>query len=72
MIRHGSPCTTVSPMVFWLMTQRMLITELRLAQGAPAATRNLPSFEITSSGPATALPDRLRLPARTIQKLIYP
>ena len=76
MIRLGSPCTTVTPMVFWLMTQRMPITELRAAQGAPArktnATRNLTPLEINSIGPAAASPDRQRLPARTIPKLIYP
>ncbi len=76
MIRLGSPFTTVTPMVFWLMTQRMPITELRLAQGTPArktnAIRNLTPLEITSIGPAAALPDRQRLPARTIPKLIYP
>jgi hypothetical protein len=76
MIRLGSSCTTVTPMVFWLMTQRKPITELRMTQGAPAsktnATRNLTPLEITSVGPAAALPDRQRLPAKNIPKLIYP
>ena len=76
MIRLGSPCTTVTPMVFWLMTQRMPITELRAARGAPArktnVARNPTPLEITSIGPAAALPDRQRLPARTIPKPIYP
>jgi len=76
MIGHGSPCTTVAPMVSWPMTQRMPIPELRRAQGISAnktnATSNLTPHEITFIGPAAALPDRQRLPARTIPKLIYP
>ena len=76
MIRHGSPCTTVAPMVSWPMTQRMPIPELRRAQGISAsktnATSNLIPLEITVIGPAAALPDRQRLPATTIPKLIYP
>ena len=76
MIRLGSPFTTVAPMVFWPMTQCTPITKLRLAQGTPAsktnATPNLTPLEITSIGPAAASPDRQRLPARTIPKLIYP
>ncbi len=76
MIRHGSPCTTVAPMVSWPMTQRMPIPELRRAQATPAsktnATSNLTPHEITFIGPAAAVPDRQRLPARTIPKLIYP
>ena len=76
MIRHGSPCTAVAPMVSWPMTQRMPIPELRRAQGISAsktnATSNLIPHEITFIGLAAALPDRQRLPARTIPKLIYP
>jgi hypothetical protein len=76
MTRHGSQCTTVTPMVSWPMTQRMPIPELRRAQGISAnktnATSNLTPHEITFIGPAAALPDRQRLPAKTIPKLIYP
>ena len=76
MIRHGSPCMMATPMVFWLMVQRMPITELPMARGAPAtktnATSNLTPLEIISIGPAAALPDRQRLPTRTIPQPIYP
>jgi hypothetical protein len=76
MIRHGLPYTTVVPMVLWPMTQRMPIPELRRAQRISAnktnATSNLTPHEITFIGPAAALPDQQRLPARTIPKLIYP
>jgi hypothetical protein len=76
MIRHGSPCTTVTPMVSWPMTQRMPIPELCRAQGISAnktdATSNLTPHKITLIGPAAPLPDWQRLPARTIPKPIYP
>ena len=76
MIRLGSPCTTATPMAFWLMAQRMPITELRAKQGTPAtktnAMRSLTPLEVTSFGAAAERPDRQRLPARTIPKLIYP
>jgi len=76
MIRHGSFCTTVTPMASWPMSQRTPVTELRMALGASArktnATRNLTPLEITSIIPAAARPDQQRLPARTISKLIYP
>ena len=76
MIGHGSPFTTVTPMVFWPMTQRMPIPGLCRAQGTPASktnlARNLIPHQIRLIGPTGALPDRQRLPARTIPKLIYP
>ena len=76
MTRLGSQCTTVTPLVSWPMTQRMPVPELRRAQGTPTsktnATSNLTPHEVTSIGPAAALLDRQRLPARTISKLIYP
>ena len=76
MIRHGSPCTTVTPTVSWPMTQHMPIPGLRRAQGISAnktnATSNLTPPEITLIGSAEALPDRQRLPARTIPKPLYP
>lgn len=76
MIRHGSPCTTVTPMVSWPTMQRMPIPELSQVQGTPASKTdlacNLIPHQITSIGPTGALPDRQRSPARTIPKLIYP
>lgn len=76
MIRHGSLCTTVTPMVSWPMTQHMPIPEWRRAQGTPArktnATSNLPLYELTLIRPATLLPDQQPLSARTIPKPIYP
>jgi hypothetical protein len=76
MIRHGSPVTSVTLMVFWPITQRVPIPELSRAQGTPASktnvARNLIPHQITLIGPTGALPDRQRLPARTIPKLIYP
>jgi len=76
MIRDGSSCITVTPMASWPMAQRMPVPELRRAQGTPDcksnAIGNLTPHEITSIGPAAALPDRQRLPARTIPKPIYP
>ncbi len=76
MIRHGSPCMTVTPMVSWPMTQCMPIIELRRAEGTPASKTNAPSnltpHEITLIGPAAALLDRQRLPASTIPKPFYP
>lgn len=76
MIRHGSPYMTVAPMAHWPTTRRMPISEMNRAQGTLArktnATRNLTPLEITSIGPAAALMDRQRLPARNIPKLIYP
>jgi hypothetical protein len=76
MIRHGSPCTTVTPMVSWPMTPHMPIPELSRAQGTSArktnVARNLIPHQTTLIGPTAALPDRQRLPARTIPKLYYP
>ncbi|CAN5351476.1 hypothetical protein BH11ARM1_BH11ARM1_09640 [soil metagenome] len=50
--------------------------ELRRAQGTTGcktnATGNLTPHQIKSIGPGAALPDRQRLPTRTIPKLIYP
>ncbi|WP_140419343.1 hypothetical protein [Sphingobium sp. Z007] len=66
----------VVPMVFWPMTLHMPIPELSWALGTPAsktdAARCLTPHEITLIGPGAALPDRQRLPARTIPKPFYP
>ncbi|MBB3359870.1 hypothetical protein FHT60_003713 [Novosphingobium sp. BK486] len=74
MIGHGSPFTTVTVMVFWLMTRRIPIPELFRAQGTLASktnvARNLIPHQIKLIGPTGALPDRQCLPARTIPKLI--
>ena len=76
MIRHGSPCTTVTPMVSWPTTQRLPLPKLRRAQATPARKTNAPSnltpYEIQLIGPAAALLNRQRLPTRTIPKPIYP
>ncbi|WP_278374427.1 hypothetical protein, partial [Sphingobium xenophagum] len=37
MIRHGSGCTTVTPMASWPMTQCMPIPEASPAQGTPTS-----------------------------------
>ena len=76
MIRHGSPVTTVTPMVFWLMTQRAPIPELSQAQSTPTSetnvARNLIPHQTTLIRPTEASPDRQRLSDRTISKLICP
>jgi hypothetical protein len=76
MTRHGSSCMTVTPMAFWPMARHIPIPELRRAQGTTGCktntTSNLTPHKIKSIGPAAALPDRQRLPTRTIPKLIYP
>jgi hypothetical protein len=76
MIQLGSACTTVEPVVSWPMTLRMPIPELSRAQGTPAGktdvARSLTPHEITFIGPAAVLPDRQRLPARSIPKHFYP
>ena len=76
MIRHGSPCMTVTPMAHWPMTQRMPIIELRRAQDTLIRKTTAPSGltppEITPFRPLVALPAWQRLPARTTPKPIYP
>ena len=76
MIRHGPSCMTVTLMAHWPMTQCMPIIELRRAQGTAtfitAAVRGLTLHEITLIRPAGALPQRQRLPSRTIPKPLYP
>ena len=76
MIRHGSSCTAVLPMADWPMVQRMPIPESSRAQGISAnktnAASNLAPPEITLIGSAEVMPDRQRLPARTIPKPLYP
>lgn len=72
MIRHGSLCTTVAPMMSCPMIQRMPISESNRAQGTLASRTNAASsltpHKITLIGPAATLPDRQRLPARTVLK----
>lgn len=76
MIRHGSACTTVTLMAHWPMTQRVPIPELNKAQCMLACNANpargLTLHEITLIRPAAALPQRQRLPSRTIPKPLYP
>ena len=76
MIRHGSACTTVAPIVSWPTTQHMPIPEASRAQGSPTSktttVRTLTPHKVTLIGPGPTLPDRHRLPARTIPKPLYP
>lgn len=76
MIRHGSAYTTVAPMAFWPTTPCMPIPELSRAQGTPVGktttVRTLTLHKITLIRPEPTLPDRQRLPARTIPKPLYP
>ena len=76
MIRHGSDCTTVTPMAVWPMTQCMPIPESSPAQGAPtgktAAVGTLTPHKVTLIQPEPTLPDRDRLPVRTTPKPLYP
>jgi hypothetical protein len=76
MIWHGPTCMTVTLMAHWPMIQRVPIPELRRAQGTAnfitAAARGLTLHEITLIRPAAAIPQRQRLPSRTITKPLYP
>ena len=76
MIWHGPSCMTVTLMAHWPMTQRVPIPELRRALGTAnfitAVARGLTLHEITLIRPAGALPQRQRLPSRTILKQLYP
>ena len=76
MIRHGSACAAVTPLASWPMAQRMPFPELSPAQGAPPSKTinvfTLTPRKLTSIRPEPTLPDRQRVPARTIPQLIYP
>jgi hypothetical protein len=58
------------------MTQRVPIPDLSRAQGTLASKTNAASsltpHKITLIRPTATPPDRLRLPAKTIQKPLYP
>ncbi len=76
MIRHGSPCTTIGPMVSRPMAQHMPILESSRTQGTQASKTNAASsltpHKITLIRPAATPPDRQRLPAKTIPEPLYP
>jgi len=76
MIRHGSGCTTVTPMASWPMTQCMPIPEASPAQGTPTSktttVRTLTPHKVTLIRPEPTLPDQHRLPVRTTPKPLYP
>ena len=76
MTRHGSPYMTVAFMAHWPMTKHVPILELNRPQHALApnsnATHGLTPHEITLIRPATALPQRRRLPSGIIPKPLYP
>ena len=76
MIRHSPSCMTVTHIASWPTTQRMLIPELKQAQGTlirkTTTARGLTPHEITLIRPLVALQARQNAPARTIPKPIYP
>lgn len=76
MIRHGSGCTTVTPMASWPMTQCMPIPEASPAHGAltskTTTVRTLTPHKVTLIRPEPTLPDPPRLPVRTTPKPLYP
>ena len=76
MIRHGSPVTSVTLMVFWPITQRVPIPELSRAQGTPTSktttVHTLTPHKVTLIRPEPTLPDRHRLPVQTTPKPLYP
>jgi hypothetical protein len=76
MIRHSPSCMTVTHMASWPTTQRMLIAELKQAQGTQAtkakAATSLTPHQITLITPAATPPDQQRLSVKTTPKPLYP
>ena len=72
MIRHSPSCMTVTHMASWPTTQRMLIPELKQAQGTQAtkakAATSLTPHQITLITPAATPLDQQRLSVKTTPK----